>query len=83
MVQSVGSLGRAIWCRLHFLWGYVKSMVYVNKPATIDELRTNIQSEIVALAADLCLKIVKNWFQRLHFCNRARVGYAKEIVFHS
>ena len=26
----------------YFLLAYVKSMVYANKPATIDELRTNI-----------------------------------------
>ena len=49
----------------YFLWGYVKSMVYANKPATIDELRTNIEREIAAVSADLCLKIVKNWAQRL------------------
>ena len=52
----------------YFLWGYVKSMVYANKPATIDELRTNIGREIAAVSADLCLKIVKNWVQRLQAC---------------
>ena len=46
----------------YFLWGYVKSMVYANKPAMIDELRTNIEREIAAVSADLCLKIVKNGF---------------------
>ena len=67
----------------YFLWGYVKSMVYANKPATIDELRTNIEREIAAVSADLCLKIVKNWVQRLDFCKRSRGGHAKEIEFHS
>ena len=61
MVQSVGRLGRAPLD--YFLW----SMVYVNKPAMIDELRTNIKREIVAISVDLCLKIVKNWVQRLDF----------------
>ena len=36
----------------YFLWGYVKSMVYANKPAAIDELRTNIELEIAAVSAD-------------------------------
>ena len=67
----------------YFMWGYVKSMVYANKPATIDELRTNIEREIAVISADLCLKIVKNWFQLLDFCKRARAGHAKEIEFHS
>ena len=40
-------------------------MVYANKPATIDELCTNIEGEIAAVSADLCLKIVKNWVQHL------------------
>ena len=61
----------------YFLWGYVKSMVYANKPATIDEFRTNIESEIAAVSADLCLKIVKNCVQRPDFCKRDRGGQAK------
>ena len=67
----------------YFLWSYVKSMVYANKPATIDELCTNIEREIAVVSADLCLKIDKNWIQRLDFCKRARGGHAKEIEFHS
>ena len=58
-------------------------MVYANKPATIDELRMNIEREIAAVSADLCLKIVKNCVQRLDFCKHARGGHAKEIEFHS
>ena len=59
-------------------------MVYANKSATIDELRPNLEREIVAVSADLCLKIVTNWFQRLDFCKRrARGGHAKEIEFRS
>ena len=52
-------------------------MVYDNKPATIDELRTNIERKITAVSADLGFKIVKNWVQRLDFCKRARGGHAK------
>ena len=58
-------------------------MVYANKPATIDELRTNIEREIAAVSADLWLKIVKNWIQRLELWKRACGGHAKEIEFHS
>ena len=32
---------------------------------------------------DLCLKIVKNFIERLDFCKRVRGGHAKEIEFHS
>ena len=37
----------------YFLSGLVKSMVYANKTATIDELLTNIEREISAVPADL------------------------------
>ena len=53
----------------YFLWGYVKSMVYANKSATIDELRTNSEREIAAVSADLSLKIGKNWVQRQQACS--------------
>ena len=57
----------ARWCDLtpldYFLQSYVKSMVYANKPATIDELRANSEPEIAAVSADLCLKVIKNWVQ--------------------
>ena len=61
----------------HIPWSYVKYMVYANKPAMIDKLLTNIEHELAALSADLCLKIVKNWVQLLDFCKRARGGHAK------
>jgi len=32
----------------YFLWGYVKSRVYGNKPKTIDELEANIRTTIAA-----------------------------------
>ena len=67
----------------YFLWGYVKSLVYVNKPTTLQELRANIEREIAAIPVALCEKVVENWVQRLDFVKRARGGHAKEIEFHS
>ena len=43
----------------HIPWSYVKYMVYANKPATIDELRANIERKIAAVSVDLCLKSSK------------------------
>ena len=51
---------------------HCESLIYANKPVTIDELCTNIEPEITAISADLYLKIVKSWVQRLNFCKRAR-----------
>ena len=46
--------------------GYVKSMDYAKKPATIDEFRTNVESEIAAVSADLQGAIQK--FQYVSNC---------------
>ena len=40
-----------------WLWGYLKDKVYVNKPGTIQELKANIQQEILSLQP-LMLRIV-------------------------
>ena len=67
----------------YFLCGYEQSMVYANKPATTDELRTNIELEIAAVSADLYVNFFKNWVPRQDFCKRARGRHSKEIEFHS
>ena len=58
-------------------------MVYADMPATINELRTNIEREIAAVSDDLCFELIKNWVQRLDFCKCARGGHAKGNVFQS
>ena len=58
-------------------------MVYANKPATIDELRTTIERKISAVSADLWLKIVYNLVQRLDYYKRARGGHGKSSFIHN
>lgn len=65
-----------------FLWGYVKSLVYSNKPATLDALRMNIVRVIADIRADLCLKVMENWVQRINSCRRFRGGHLNDVVFH-
>ena len=51
--------------------------VYAKRPAMIEELHTNIEREIAAVSADLCLKIGKNWIQRMEIKKCDRCGHAK------
>ena len=37
-----------------FLWGHIKSLVYANKPATLDDLKDNIQREIANVPVEMC-----------------------------
>lgn len=66
-----------------FLWGYIKSLVYANKPATLDELKDNIKREIANVPVEMCARVVENWVQRIDRCKRARGGHMTEIEFHS
>ena len=47
-----------------FLWGHIKSLVYANKPATLDDLKDNIQRKIVDVPVEMCARVVENWVQR-------------------
>ncbi|GFV04254.1 uncharacterized protein TNCV_918751 [Trichonephila clavipes] len=52
----------------YFLWGYVKSLVYADKPQTLDHLKDNIRSVIVYIRPQMLEKFIENWTSsfRLH-----------------
>ena len=66
-----------------FLWGHMKSLVYANKPATLDDLKDNIQREIANVPLEMCARVVENWVQRINRCKRACGGHMTDIEFHS
>ena len=66
-----------------FLWGHIKSLVYANKPATLDDLKDNIQCEIANVSVEMCARVVENWVHRIDRCRRARGGHMTDIEFHS
>ena len=55
-----------------FLWGHIKPLVYANKPATLDDLKDNIQREIANVPVEMCARVMENWFQRIDRCKQAR-----------
>lgn len=65
----------------YFLWGYVKSLVYADKPATIDALEANITRTIADIRPQLLEKVVQNWTDRIRFVRGSRGGHMPEIVF--
>ena len=44
-----------------FLWGHIKSLVYANKPATLDNLKDNIQREIANVPVEMGARVGENW----------------------
>jgi hypothetical protein len=65
----------------YFLWGYVKSLVYADKPETIDVLEENIRRVIADIRPQLLQKVVENWASRLEFIRASRGGHLPEIIF--
>ncbi|GFV45094.1 transposable element Tc3 transposase [Trichonephila clavipes] len=45
----------------YFLWGYVKSLVYVDKPQTLDHLEDNIRRVIADIRPQMLEKVIENW----------------------
>ncbi|GFV59370.1 hypothetical protein TNCV_4633461 [Trichonephila clavipes] len=51
----------------YFLWGYVKSLVYADKPQTLDHLEDNIRGVIADIRPQMLEKVIENWTSRLDY----------------
>ncbi|GFV60541.1 uncharacterized protein TNCV_3471761 [Trichonephila clavipes] len=49
----------------YFLWGYVKSLVYADRPQTLDHLKDNIHRVIADIRPQMLEKVIENWTSRL------------------
>ncbi|GFX06537.1 transposable element Tc3 transposase [Trichonephila clavipes] len=65
----------------YFLWGYVKSLVYVDKPQTLDHLEDNIRRVIADIRPQLLEKVIENWTSRLYYIQASRGSHMPEIIF--
>ncbi|GFU23007.1 uncharacterized protein TNCV_3946781 [Trichonephila clavipes] len=48
----------------YFLWGYVKSLVYADKPQTLDHLEDNIRRVIADIRPQMLEKVIEIWTSR-------------------
>ncbi|GFS61719.1 transposable element Tc3 transposase [Trichonephila clavipes] len=65
----------------YFLWGYVKSLVYVDKPQTLDHLEDNIRRVIADIRPQMLEKVIENWTSRLDYIRASRGSPMPEIIF--
>ncbi|GFS87463.1 hypothetical protein TNCV_207781 [Trichonephila clavipes] len=56
----------------YFLWGYVKSLVYADKPQTLDHLEDNIRRVIADMRPQMLEKVIENWTSRLDYIRASR-----------
>ncbi|GFT47079.1 uncharacterized protein TNCV_3747351 [Trichonephila clavipes] len=65
----------------YFLWGYVKSLVYADKPRTLDHLEDNIRRVIADIRPQMLEKVIENWTSRLDYIQASRGSPMPEIIF--
>ncbi|GFW82489.1 putative LOC100569746 [Trichonephila clavipes] len=65
----------------YFLWGNVKSLVYADKPQTLDHLEDNIRRVIADIRPQMLEKVIENWTSRLDYIRASRGSPMPEIIF--
>ncbi|GFW50606.1 transposable element Tc3 transposase [Trichonephila clavipes] len=65
----------------YFLRGYVKSLVYVDKPQTLDHLEDNICRVIADIRPQMLEKVIENWTSTLDYIRASRGSPMPEILF--
>ncbi|GFY13844.1 hypothetical protein TNCV_986161 [Trichonephila clavipes] len=65
----------------YFLWGYVKSLVYADKPHTLDHLEDNIRRVIADIRPQMLQKVIENWTSKLDYIRASRGSPMPEIIF--
>ncbi|GFX32717.1 uncharacterized protein TNCV_888551 [Trichonephila clavipes] len=63
------------------LGGYVKSLVYADKPQTLDHLEDNIRRVIADIRPQTSAKVIENWTSRLDYIRARRGSPMPEIIF--
>ncbi|GFX02982.1 uncharacterized protein TNCV_3444191 [Trichonephila clavipes] len=64
----------------YFLWGYVKSLVYADKPQTLDHLEDNIRRVIADIRPQMLEKVIENWTSRLDYIRASHMPYARNHI---
>jgi hypothetical protein len=60
-----------------FLWGYLKSKVYVRKPRTVDDLKVSIREEIATVPQEMLVNVMQNFEEKL----RQEGRHLSDIIF--
>ncbi|GFY15604.1 hypothetical protein TNCV_1282521 [Trichonephila clavipes] len=59
----------------------LKSLVYADKPQTLDHLEDNIRRVIADMRPQMLEKVIENWTSRLDYNRASRGSHIPEIIF--
>lgn len=64
-----------------FLWGYLKSIVYNDRPRTLEALKANIQASIQQIPVEMLERVHENFRKRLRQCVECEGRHLGDILF--
>lgn len=64
----------------YFLWGYLKSKVYVTKPQNLDELRARIIHEMEAISLEIYQNAIQAFYTRLAHCQTTEGKHFEHLL---
>jgi predicted DNA-binding protein YlxM (UPF0122 family) len=64
----------------YFLWGYLKSKVYITRPANLDDLKTKIRQEIRRISPEIVDSVQKEFICRLGYCQVANGAHFEHLI---
>ncbi|GFU85477.1 putative LOC100569746 [Trichonephila clavipes] len=65
----------------YFLWDFVKSLVYADRPQMLDHLEDNIRRVIADIRPQMLENVIENGTSRLDFIRASRGSHMPEIIF--
>jgi len=65
----------------YFLWGYLKSRIFISKPRTIAEQKQNAKEEIAAIPEQMTRRVMGNLGVRLKQCLRNGGRHPSDVLF--
>ena len=75
------TLTRFICLRFLSLGFYLKSIVYVRKPRTVDDLKVSIREEIATVPQEMLVNVMQNFEESLRTCVRQEGRHLSDIIF--
>ena len=65
----------------YFLWGYLKSKVYTQRPRSVEELKDAIRHEIAAITPMMINRVIDNFHKRVNLCVNNHGKHLTDLIF--
>ena len=64
-----------------FLWGYLKSKMYINRPRSIEQFKDAIRQKITAVPHEMTRQLIDNFCERLRQCVENNGSHLIDLIF--